>query len=40
MAAFAIYFFKLFFLSRKQVGKSVGLLRKSHNVLPKALNYL
>ena len=35
VAAFAIYFLKLYLLSRKQVKKSVGLLRKSHNVLPK-----
>ena len=32
MAASAIYFFKLFFLSRKQVRKSVRLLRNSQNV--------
>ena len=36
MFASANYFFKLFLLSRKQVRKSIGLLRKSQNVLPKS----
>ena len=40
MAASAIHFFKLFFLSRKQVRKSVGLLQKSQNGLPKTSKLL
>ena len=35
MAVSAIYFLKLFFLSRKQVRKSVDLLWNSQNVWPK-----
>ena len=35
MAASAIYFFKLFLLSSKQVRKSVGLLQRSKNVIQK-----
>ena len=35
MAASAIRFFQLFLLPRKQVRKSVGLLRNSPNALPK-----
>ena len=35
MAASTIYFSKLFLLSRKHVRKSVGLLGKSQNILPK-----
>ena len=33
MAVSAIYFFKLFLLSGKQVRKSIGQLRKFQNVL-------
>ena len=36
MAALAIYFSKQFLLSRKQLRKSIGLLRKYQNVLPKS----
>ena len=32
----AIYFFKLFLLSRKRVRKTIGLLRKFQNILAKA----
>ena len=35
MAASAIYFFKLFLMSRKRVRKLVGLVRKFQNVLPR-----
>ena len=35
MAANAIYFFKLFPLSRKQVRTPVGSLRKFENLLPR-----
>ena len=35
MVASAIYFFKLYLLSPKQVRKSIGPLRRSQNVLPR-----
>ena len=35
MTASAIYFFKIFLLSCKQIRKSVGPLRKFQNVLPR-----
>lgn len=36
MAASAIYFFKLFLLSRKQIRELVGLLLKSQIILTKS----
>ena len=39
-AASTIYFFNLFVLSCKRVSKTVGLLRKFQNVLPRASKFL
>ena len=40
MASSTIYFFNIFLLSRKGVRKTVGLLRKFQNVLPKTSKLL
>ena len=40
MTASAIYFLKVFLLSRKQIRKSVGPVRKLQNVLPRTFKLL